>query len=148
MLVPVKYRGKYADTGEWFYGYLCRDKDGSFIYDENGCGTEVIPESTGIYIGSEDCNGTEIYTGDIIRMNKELYIIDYVQRYHRYAPVRKGVFFASFDSAQVEVVGNVTDFPQMAEEIMNNDHDKYSPPDFKLIEWLIEERNNSGLIEE
>lgn len=143
MLVPIKYRGKRKSTCEWVYGPLIANMFGTSICCNDGEWLGVIPESTGIFIGSKDCNGTEIYTGDIIRMNKELYIIDYVQRYHRYAPTRKGVFFASFDPAYVEVVGNVTDFPQMAEEIMNKDHDKFSPP-----AWLIEERNNSGLIEE
>lgn len=141
------FRGKYCDSDVWGWGSLCIDPDGYFIYEDE-VGTKVIPETVGEFIGSMDCRGNKIFTGDIIRMNSELYIIDYAQRYHRYAPVRKGVVFASFDPAYVEVVGNVTDFPQMAEEIMNNDHDKYSPPDFKLIEGLIEERNNSGLIEE
>lgn len=115
----IKFRGKRIDNGEWVYGDLGHRKKVEVygLIDATTVGRyDVDPDTVDQFTGLHDCNGKEIYEGDIvkneiagffgvIKFKDSAFIID-IDRI-------KGTLFACLQTGSLEIVGNIYDNPEL-----------------------------------
>ncbi len=137
----IKFRGKRVDNGEWVHGGLvgvdCSWAIAIEMFEwvdnsglQGGDWWHVAPESVGQFTGLCDCNGREIYEGDIVRHRafgiKEVVWGNKFEKCLSYAcgfMYDKTIAFVhSNESDDVEVIGNIHDNPELLEQGKEVEH--------------------------
>ena len=127
----IKFRGKTTANGHWAYGCLIDYGDNAISISNKRSNPWVQPETVGQFSGLTDCNGKEIYEGDIIRspLNNEV-VVKYGYKEHRVSHhgfvdsfaaygwivenIQNGLTdFLDNDFLQGEVIGNIPDNPDL-----------------------------------
>ena len=127
----IKFRGKTHKNGRWYYGSLVySDENNVAIYFPVGGGivkrmdwVYAIPETVGQFSGLYDCNGKEIFEGDILKWsNGRMYVVKFWDGMF-YASVEEcnegflGGFplhaLTEYEDEKCEIVGNIYDNPEL-----------------------------------
>ena len=134
----IKFRGKRIDNNKWVYGYYFhlynyKMNDGSpernihGIFNDSGLvnpvdweGTihrasyvEVIPGTVGQFTGLKDKNGKPIYEGDITKDFNGCVPIIVFDTSRACFRAEEKVGFSEFISDGCEIIGNLTDNPEL-----------------------------------
>lgn len=134
----ILFRGKRIETGEFAYGFLVKMFGAYHIIDKDDENTayEVIPETVGQYTGMKDKNGKRIWEGDILHIAKIAdglggyyqppldYHVNVVVKFDLCAWMWETLCedkrYISFPDAwchyECEVIGNITDNPELMEK--------------------------------
>lgn len=120
----IKFRGKRLDNGEWVYGFIVIDFDGTHIVwqesREDVWTIETVdPATVGQFTGLKDKNGREIYEGDILEEYPGYYFevvwsnewakfkLQWRTKGYQYPEWNRGV--------EMVVIGNIHDNPELLE---------------------------------
>lgn len=123
----IKFRGKRPD-GSWNYGRSIIFKQSSAVLIK---GAKVDPDTVGQFTGLCDCNGREIYEGDVIKsMYNDIYhVIGYNENRGAFTATLINEYMDNTDGLKTEcnveqkwlcdmkkvVVGNIYDNPELQE---------------------------------
>lgn len=133
MAREIKFRGK-TESNQFIVGDLIQYENGdTAIFEKKITGygyeatqisnrTKVYKETIGQYTGLKDCNGNDIYEGDIISKhcvdNDEIYICEWIEKYACFAFIENveygnPYYFQKCDEHKLEIIGNIHDNPEL-----------------------------------
>lgn len=123
----IKFRGKGKKDRKWYFGNLY-DKDTygrTHICTINGGCLNIDHTTVGQFTGLYDKNNNEIYEGDVIRLNDYANVVCvfqhgafgyvYAKDFHSFAGNTNFTFNPKNQDADVEIVGNIFDNPELLE---------------------------------
>ena len=124
----ILFRGKYAPSGAWIMGDLRQYPSGAKAIKANDMLhiMEVDPDTIGQYTGLVDKHGKKIFEGDIVVMTLPAAKMHWraVCKFHsgafglvwHHMGVERWQAFAGICNAEYEVIGNIYDNPELAED--------------------------------
>lgn len=128
MMREILFRGKYAPSGAWIMGDLRQYPSGAKAIKANDMLhiMEVDPDTIGQFTGLADKHGKKIFEGDIVVMALPAAKMHWraVCKFHsgafglvwHHMGVERWQAFASICNAEYEVIGNIYDNPELAED--------------------------------
>ena len=120
----IKFRGKRLTDGKWIYGDFFRNRGLAFIASdgivENPLASwhdyNVAPDTVGQFTGLHDCDGNEIYEGDIVR-NESAGFCGVVQyrdaTFIIFLGEMNGALLICLQTGSLEIIGNIHDNPEL-----------------------------------
>jgi uncharacterized phage protein (TIGR01671 family) len=125
----IKFRGQRVDNKEWVYGYyILREEESPVIettetykqhlictYDLSGLNEfEVTQETVGQFTGLKDCEGVDIYEGDLCKKERQNELYEIVMDRAAWTiknETEKAIWTQSFCNGAIakklEVIGNI-----------------------------------------
>ena len=118
----IKFRGYNAKNARWLHGHYFINRGGHYIVTDGIANPflthedfTVRPETVGQFTGLCDCNGNEIYEGDILRGGGNVFVqVEYDAPQFCYKDNDFGYKFLNHPE-NFEVIGNIHDTPELLE---------------------------------
>ena len=128
----ILFRGKRLDNGDWVYGYYVHigpvSCQRAYIIPEYASSlyvNEVDPSTVGQYTGLNDKHGKRIFEGDIAKVlqgkDKDIAYVGFENGAFMLYPKTGNIYERTlweywYNDWDVEVVGNITDNPELLEK--------------------------------
>lgn len=112
--------------GNWVYGGVFQGKgDFSVIYTYDPVEKKAVyTDTVGQYAGIDDKNGTKVFEGDILKLKRHIYVIEWkggclYASQKNYLKDGASGYYKLIDSLMnegAEIIGNIHDNPELLEE--------------------------------
>ena len=130
----ILFRGKRTINGDWVYGDFVHGnerkslRDSIFVYDsetQSFNDYEINPSTLGQYTGLTDKNGKRIFEGDIAKVlqgkDKDIAYVGFENGAFMLYPKTGNIYERTlweywYNDWDVEVIGNITDNPELLEK--------------------------------
>lgn len=114
----IKFRGYSGYHKKCYYGYYVKIHNKHYIYNCYGHRFEVDLNSIMQFTGLHDQNGKEIYDGDIVKINNDVMLVSWNDRFSSFCLNKKDWMFSHFfgeavESGDCEVIGNIYENPEL-----------------------------------